>query len=274
VISGTLDVSATALGSNALTSNRLALSLGTTMQTNLTMRQFKFPSDNLLVWIFGHVLPEAYVGVLWRETAGLTLRWFRDVFCSDEIQLARSSGANAYDLMTEAAAKIPPGSDGLMILPHLHGTQLPESSPDFRGIFYGISSTHEKAHFIRATLEGVGYTLRENIEIFAELGWQCDEIWPTGGGAKSCLWNQINADITGYPQHLVRCHEAASLGAAILASLGVGLYKDAYEACNQMVHPAGIVQPNLKNRKVYDDGYHLYKKLYQSTKDLFAGVHS
>lgn len=270
VISGTLDVSAAVLGSNTLSPYRLAVSLGTTLQTNLTMKQFHVTPGRLDVWIFSHVIPGEYVGVLWRETAGFTLRWFRDVFCQEEIERAKLAGCDEFDLMTEQAAQVAPGSEGLLILPHLQGTHLPESYPEFRGIAFGISASHKKAHFIRAILEGVGYSLLENIEIYASLGFPIQELWATGGGAKSSLWNQINADITGRPQYQLRCPEAATLGAAILAALGVGLYGSLVEACQWMVKPIGVILPNPDNRSVYADGYALYRKIFQHNKKLFV----
>lgn len=270
VVSGTLDVTATALGSNTLRDKQLALSLGTTMQTNLTMDQFKISPDRFLVWFFKHILPQAYVGVLWRETAGFTLRWFRDRFYQHEARHGNFTSNKVYDMMADAAEKVPPGSEGLLVLPHLRGTQIPESCPEFKGIFFGITPAHQKGHFVRAILEGVGYSLRENIEIYADLGWDCREIWATGGGAKSRLWNQINADITGRPQYLLQCNEAASLGAAILASIGTGIHSNVFEACERMVKPRGAIQPDPDNQAVYESGYQLYQKVYQRSKDLFS----
>lgn len=216
------------------------------------------------------MIPNAVIGVLWRETAGFTLRWFRDVFCAEELGFAEQSGTNVYDLLTEAAANVPAGSEGLLILPHLQGSQLPESHPEFRGVFYGISPNHNKEHFIRAILEGVGYSLRENIEIYNQMGFECKEIWATGGGANNQLWNQINADITGRPQFLVKCNEASALGAAILAAVGMGVYTNIIEACDQMVQPSIVVHPNHNNRYVYESGYQVFKKLYQQIKGLFV----
>ena len=269
VVSGTLDVSATVLGSNTLSDKQLALSLGTTMQTNLTMKQFKISPNRFLVWYFKHILPQAYVGVLWRETAGYTLRWSRDVFYTQEMRCAHPHEQNVYDLMTEDAAKVPPGSAGLLVLPHLQGTQIPESCPGFKGIFFGVAPAHQREHFVRAIMEGVGYSLRENLEVYADLGWNCEEIWATGGGAKSRLWNQINADITGRPQYLLQCNEAASLGAAILASIGTGIHSNVFEACDRMVTPTGVIQPDPDNQGVYEAGYRLYQQVYQRSKDLF-----
>jgi xylulokinase len=268
-ISGTIDVVATALGSNALSNEHIALSLGTTMQTNVTLSERLYDLDRKLLWICEHALPGSFLGVLWRETAGLTLRWFRDVFCAKERHVAEATGQDAYDLLTRMAGTVPPGADGLLILPYLQGNRLPESIPGFRGIFFGISPSHNKGHFVRAILEGVAYALRENLEFLTQMGIPWRELCPTGGGAKSQLWNQINADVTGYPLRLVKCSEASLLGAAILAAIGTGIYPDAFEACNQMVQAAGMVYPNSNNRPAYEKGYQRFQSLYEQTKELF-----
>jgi xylulokinase len=264
-----LDVAATALGSNAWTEERVALSLGTTMQTNVTVHEFPQWSSRYPLWIFSHVVPRAYIAVVWHATAGFTLRWFRDTFCELEVQDAQATGQDVYDILTRLAESAPPGSEGLLVLPHLQGTQLPDLQPGFRGVFFGISPSHTKGHFIRAILEGVAYALRENLEIFEKMGITCRELWATGGGTKSTLWNQINADVTGRPQYLLKCNEASSLGAAILAASGSGIYGNILEACTQMVQSAEVIYPNPENFDVYEKGYRLYKDLFQETKTLF-----
>ena len=145
---------------------------------------------------------------------------------------------------------------------------LPEAHPEARGVYWGISPTHTKAHFGRAILEGNAYALRENLEIFDQLGVECSEIIATGGATRSRLWNQINADVTGIPLHLLKCTESAVLGAAILAACGAGLYASIEEGCRRMVHRAGLVAPDPTFRMVYDEGYRRYKALFQATASL------
>ena len=267
-VSGTLDVVASVLGAGPIAAEKVILNLGSTMQTMMTF----FDRNPLLpqrtVWIFGHVLAGANVGVLWRETAGFSLRWFRDAFCKEEMRLSAESGLDVYDLILSSADSIPAGSDGLLFLPHLHGTTLPEPHPEARGVYWGISPIHTKAHFGRAILEGSAYTLRENLEIFNRLGVTCSEIIASGGGTRSRLWNQINADVTGIPLHLLRCNESAVLGAAILAACGVGLYASIEAGCRSMVHLADLVVPDPIHQTIYDEGYQRYKALFQATTRL------
>ncbi len=268
VVSGTLDVAASVLGAGAITADGVMLNLGTTMQTMMTIfdRQPLLPRRT--VWIFAHVLAGANVGVLWRETAGYSLRWFREAFCLEELKTSAESGLDAYDLMLASAEKIPAGSEGLLFLPHLQGTMLPQSHPDARGVYWGISTSKTKAHFVRAILEGNAYMLRENLEIMKQQGFPCSEIIAVGGGTRSRLWNQINADVTGIPLHLLACNESALLGAAILAACGGGRYTTVAEGCQNMVHLASLVIPNPSPRPVYEEGYRRYKALFQATASL------
>lgn len=268
VVSGALDVVASVLGAGVITHNKVMLNLGTTMQTMMTIYDLKPLLPKRKVWIFGHVLAGANVGVLWRETAGFTLRWFRDTFCREEVKLSTESGLDVYDLILSRAEKIPAGSDGLLFLPHLQGTVLPDSRPEARGVFSGISPIHAKAHFVRAILEGNAYALRENLEIMNQLGFNCSEIIATGGGTRSRLWNQINADVTGVPLHLLKVNDSSVLGAAIIAACGIGVYPSIEDGCRMMVHQTSMVAPDPIPRSVYDEGYRHYKTLFQATATL------
>lgn len=268
VVSGALDVVASVVGAGAITADKVMLNLGTTMQTMMTIFDLKPLLPKRKVSIFGHVLVGANVGVLWRETAGFSLRWFRDAFCGEEMKIAAESGLDVYDLILSSAEKIPAGSDGLLFLPNLQGTTLPESHPEARGVYWGISPSHTKAHFVRAILEGNAYMLRENLEIMKQLGFYFNEIIATGGGTRNRLWNQINADVTGISLHLLKCNDSSLLGAAIFAACGTGLYASIAEGCQRMVHRASLVAPDPMPRMVYDEGYRRYKTLFRVTTSL------
>jgi sugar (pentulose or hexulose) kinase len=268
VVSGALDVVASVVGAGAITEDKVMLNLGSTMQTMMTIFDLKQLLPKRKVSIFGHVLVGANVGVLWRETAGFSLRWFRDAFCGEEMKIAAETGINVYDLILSSAEKIPAGSDGLLFLPNLQGTMLPESHPEARGVSWGISPSHTKAHFVRAILEGNAYMLRENLEIMKQLGFIFSEIIATGGGTRNRLWNQINADVTGISLQLLKCNDSSVLGAAIFAACGTGLYASIAEGCLRMVHKANLVTPDPFPRPVYDEGYRCYKTLFQVTTSL------
>jgi xylulokinase len=200
----------------------------------------------------------------------MALRWFRDVFGKEEQETAALTGADTYDLLTAAAAEIPPGAEGLVALPHLMGAACPEFNPAARGVWFGIGLHHTKAHFVRALLEAVAYMLRRNVEILEELGVRVEEIRALGGGARSPLWNQIKADALGVPLVNLVSEEQACLGAAILAGTAVGLYSSPQEAAHKLATIKDCYEPNPASKPIYDSGYELYVRLYQHLEELFA----
>jgi xylulokinase len=216
-----------------------------------------------------HALPDTYFLLPWCQTAGMALRWFRDVFGSEEKEEAERSGADAYDLLTSAAARVPPGAEGLAALPHLVGAACPEFNPAARGVWFGVGLHHTKAHFVRATLESVAHMLRRNVETLETLGTAVDEIRALGGGSRSPLWNQIKADVLGVPVVTLAFDEQACLGAAILAGTAVGLYSSPDEAAQELVTVADRYEPDPDIRPTYDLGYELYVQLYEKLEELF-----
>lgn len=217
-----------------------------------------------------HAVPDTYYLLPWCQTAGMALRWFRDVFGYEEQQESARTGADAYDLLTSAAAEVPPGAEGLAALPHLVGAACPEFNPAARGVWFGVGLHHTKAHFVRAILESVAYMLRRNVEILQKLGIAVGEIRALGGGARSPLWNQIKADVLGVPVVTLTTDEQACLGAAILAGTAVGLYSSPEEAAQKLVTVADRYEPDPAVKPIYDDGYELYVLLYDNLEELFS----
>jgi len=203
-------------------------------------------------------------------TGGMVLRWFRDNFCQQEMQVGSATGIDPYDLLGQEAAKVSPGSEGLVMLPHLQGAMAPEANPRAKGVFYGFSLRHTKAHFARAIMEAVSCIVRRNMEVLADLGFQVTEIRSLGGGARSRLWKQIEADITQKPVITTKNEEAACLGAAILAGKAVGMYASIEDACEKMVSIKERFEPNPANAAVYKSTYNRYVKLYDDLCGLFA----
>jgi sugar (pentulose or hexulose) kinase len=217
-----------------------------------------------------HALPDTYYLLPWCQTAGMALRWFRDVFGGEEQEEAGRTGANAYDLLASAAADIPPGCEGLAALPHLVGAACPEFNPAARGVWFGVGLHHTKAHFVRSILEAVAYMLRRNVELLKELGIAVHEIRALGGGARSPLWNQIKADVLGIPILTLTSEEQACLGAAILAGSAVSLFSSPEDAATTLVRVADRYEPDPAVKPVYDRGYELYVQLYNSLEELFS----
>ncbi len=189
-------------------------------------------------------------------TSGAIVKWFRDNFGS------------TYSQLDEEAKDIPPGSEGLVVLPYFMGERSPIWDPKAKGVIFGLSLKHTKAHVYRAFLEGVAYSLRHNMEISESLGMKLSkECYLVGGGAKSDLWTGILADVTRYEMVRLEGNVEAPLGDAFLAGLGVGVFEDRHEI-KEWVKPTEPVKPDEK--PVYDDLFELYKSLYERTKDLMG----
>ncbi|MFC1677939.1 FGGY-family carbohydrate kinase, partial [Planctomycetota bacterium] len=176
---------------------------------------------------------------------------------------------NVYDLLTERASKIPPGSDGLIMLPHLAGAMCPEFNLKAKGVFFGITLKHDKNHFIRAIMESIGYMLRSNIDILEEMGVEITEVISTGGASKSALWNQIKSDILQKPIVTLSQQESCCLGAAILAGVGSGVFETVEEASIRMVKRMDSFVSNDNSAHAYDQAYEKYLALYDSLEKLF-----
>jgi xylulokinase len=201
-------------------------------------------------------------------SAGGALRWFRDAWCQAEVAQAAREGRDVYDLLMDLAAQTPAGAEGLLFLPYLSGERTPHGDPHARGVFCGLTLRHGKGHLTRAVIEGVTFGLRDSLEIIRSLGLPAGEVYATGGGARSPLWRQIQADVFGVPVVAERAGEGPALGAALLAGAGVGAFTLA-EGAARAVQTADAVAPVAAQVAVYDAAYALYDRLYPALKDIF-----
>lgn len=216
-----------------------------------------------------HAVRGKYFLQPWCQTAGTILRWYRDNFGTLEVEDAKKTGADPYDLLTAEASGIPPGSDGLILLPHFMGAASPELNPDAKGVLFGLTPYHGKGHFVRAIMESVAYMLRRNVELLEELGIKVREIRSTGGASKSDLWNQIKADVLRRPILAVRGEEVAALGVAMLAGVATGAFASLEDAGKSMVSLKERLAPSQTNGEIYDERYKRYVELYDSVEKLF-----
>lgn len=201
------------------------------------------------------------------QGAGLSLKWMKDNFCQDYGDKAEREEADVYDLINEDVEKVPAGSDRLIYLPYLMGERTPHLDPDCRGVFFGLSALHTRAHLLRAVMEGVSYSLCDCNEILTEMGMKVDAMMACGGGGKSPVWRQMLADLYRCPVQTLRQTEGPALGAAILAGVGCGIYESVEKACEKMISPEKTCMPKEENAAVYEQYHKLYKKLYQSLKE-------
>jgi len=202
-------------------------------------------------------------------TGGMTLRWFRDAFCKLEIEAADLLDESSYDLLSKEAALVEPGSEGLIMLPHLNGSMAPDMNANAKGVYYGFTMKHKKKHFIRAIMESVGYIIRRNIEALEDMGIEVKELRSLGGGSRSAVWNQIKADITQKTLYVMDCKEAACLGAAILAGKAVGAFSSIEDACENMIKVKARFEPNKENFEKYNVMFARYKKLFNDLTEMF-----
>ncbi len=203
-----------------------------------------------------HTLCHAIPG-RWHNTgvtlaAGLSLKWFRDNF-----------GAGlSFDKLGNEAAIAPPGSDGAIWLPYLMGERTPHLDANARGAFVGLTASHTRAHLTRAVMEGVAFSLRDSFEIFKETGGEISSIRLGGGGAKSGLWRQIQADVFGQPVEILEADEGAAYGAAILAGVGAGSWQTVDEACAKTIRVNETVEEDKTSAEIMDRNYRAYRLLY------------
>ena len=203
------------------------------------------------------------------QGAGLSLKWFKDQFCQDYVAEAKEQGVDVYDLINRDIEKIPVGSDRLLYLPYLMGERTPHLDPDCRGVFFGLSAIHTKAHLLRAVMEGVSYSLADCNEILKEMGVDVDQMMACGGGGKSPIWRQMLSDLYQCQVKTVYQSEGPALGVAILAGVGCGIYESVESACDRLIREDRVSQPSAEDGALYEKYHKLYQKLYTDLKDSY-----
>lgn len=199
------------------------------------------------------------------SSAGASFRWFRDTLCAEENLLAASDGRDPYDIMTERAAKSPIGSNGLLFMPYLTGANAPQANPIARGAYLGIGMTTNKEDFIRSTMEGVTYTVKEALDCVQNaLGIDFSVCRVSGGATHSKMWNQMMADIFGCAVETVAASDATALGAAMIAAVGAGAYADLQEAADHMVRVTSRYDPIPENVALYRKYFKYFQCAYTS----------
>jgi xylulokinase len=205
-------------------------------------------------------------------SAGGSLQWFRNQLCKADAASAKRAKKEIYDLLADEAAEIAAGSEGLFFLPYLSGERTPHADPDARGCFIGLTLAHGRGHLVRAIMEGVAYSMRDSFDIFESLDVPIRQIRASGGGARSPLWRQIQADMYGRKVATVNTEEGPAFGVALLAAVGAGEFKDIREACKAVIRVVSETSPNRAAKKYYDKAFPIYQQLYRSLKDDFKHI--
>ena len=208
------------------------------------------------------------------QGAGLSFRWFRDNLGITEVEQAGIMGVDPYELLTKEATAAPAGCEGLIYLPYLMGERTPHLDPFARGVFFGLTARHTRAHMIRAVLEGVAYSLRDGLEIFKEMGVPSQQVRASGGGGRSPLWRQIQADVFNREMITINATEGSAYGAALLAATGTGGFQSVEEACRACIRVTERCEPNPARARLYEQYYSVYRSLYPRLKESFLAVHN
>jgi xylulokinase len=257
VVAGAGDQGAGAVGMGILQPGSVSATIGTSgVVFAATASPTKDPNGRLHT--FCHAVPGLWHVMGVTQSAGLSFRWLKETFFAGQ----------DYDALTAAAAKVPAGSDGLIWAPYLLGERTPHLDPEVRAAFAGISTVHTAAHFVRAVLEGVAYSLEDTFSLFAELGIPVSAIRLGGGGARGPLWRKIQAGIYGQAVEVLTAEEGGAFGAALLAGVGADHWANLDEACGQAIEVAQRIEPDPADVSAYKDGYAHWRKLYPALKSL------
>jgi xylulokinase len=199
------------------------------------------------------------------HSGGMSLRWFRDGFCEPQMHASAQANIDAYDLMLAGAAAEP---TGLLVMPHFSGSGTPTFDTASKAAILGLTFATTRADLAKAILEGLTYELRLNLDLLKAGGVQIEVLRAIGGGAKSKLWLQLKADITGIPVVVPRITEAAGFGAALLAGVGAGLYPNAGAAAEQFLKLTDEYLPDPQRQKLYEEHYQLYRQVYPAVSPI------
>ena len=270
VCTGALDQACGAIGVGTVGPGRFSETTGAAVALCATLSAARLAPQRRMPCHY-HGVPDTYMFHTF-TSGGVVLRWFRDQFAEAERAVAASLGLDAYDLLSQEAGTIAAGAEGLVLIPHLQGAMAPESNPNARGAVVGLSLRHGRAHVARAILESIAFVVRRNVEVLEDLGVVVPEIRALGGGARSPLWKQIEADVTKRPVLTTRQPDAATLGAAILAGVGVGRYSSAQEAAESMVQIDETFEPRPELGERYDEVYATYLQTYEALCPVFDSL--
>lgn len=267
VAAGALDAACGTLGAGVIHPGETQEQGGQAGGMSICMDEYK--ADKRLILSY-HATSTQWILQGGTVGGGGVMRWMEKEFADYERIKGKEVGKSSLDLFNELAAKISPGSDGVVFLPYMSGERSPIWDSNAKGVFYGLDFSKTKGHFVRAAMEGVALSLRHNLEVAKEAGAQISELRAMGGSANSLLWTQIKSDVTGKRIVVPSSDTATTLGAVMLAGVGIGLYPDFEEAVKRTVVIKRDHEPNEANKEVYDRNYETYLMLYEQLKDVMG----
>lgn len=294
VIAGGADNACGAVGAGVVQPGQGLVSIGSSGVVLVQSDRFRTDPGGR-IHSFSDAVPQAWylMGVM--LAAGLSYAWLRDEVTRLEAAAARTAGngISVYELLDAQAARVAPGSDGLFFLPYLNGERTPHADACARGGWIGLSTSHKRAHLVRAVMEGVAYGLRDSLELIRPLvssthactsgstassssslsvSASIARLRVIGGGAKSPVWRQILADVLGLTLEIPAADEGPAYGAALLAAVGAGVFGSVREAAEARVRVQSVVEPDPDHVRRYDEAYAVYRQVYPALRPVFPAI--
>ena len=267
VITGTDDSGAEAISTGVVEPGKMMVQFGSSVYMILGTKELV---DDDRLWREQFIVPGLCDISAGTNAAGSLTKWYRDTVFPDALALEKSGGPDAYETMMQGVEDVPVGSDGLVTLPYFAGERTPINDPDAKGVLFGLTLAHTRAHMYRSALEAVGYSVNQQIKLMeSHDNVVIDQIFAVGGGVKNPAWMQIVADITGKTISTPAVTVGASFGDAMMAALGV--HYDGFEnfaSLTKFIKPGKSYEPNMENHEKYKKFQSIYDRLYEATKDL------
>ncbi|MFK4566334.1 FGGY-family carbohydrate kinase [Enterococcus sp. UD-01] len=267
VVAGGLDAACGALGVGVIAHGETQEQGGQAEGMSICLKEYV--ADPSLIMGY-HVVPGHWLLQGGTVGGGGVIDWVKNNFCFEEKTNAQYHGTNAYYEMDQLSASISAGSDGVIFLPYMKGERSPIWNPYAKGVYYGFEFTKTRAHMIRASQEGVAYSLQHNLVLAENTGAKVEELWAMGGSANSEVFMQIKADVTNKTIRVPSSDTATTLGAALLAGIGVGIYRDYAQAREKTIKVQRVYEPIEENVQVYKRGFEKYLKLYQQLECMMV----
>jgi xylulokinase len=267
IVTGGHDQACGALGVGSIVAGLASVSTGTAevVEVALPSPVVSQPLYEGNISVYNHVVPGLFLAMTLNHSGGMALRWFRDGFCEPQMIQSAQANTDAYDLMLAGASADP---TGLLVLPHFSGSGTPTFDTASKAAILGLTFANTRADIAKAILEGLTYELRLNLDLLKAGGVKIDVLRAIGGGAKSKLWLQLKADITGIPVVTPKITEAAGFGAALLAGVGAGIFPSAAEAANRFLQLTDEYHPDSARHTAYTRQFELYRQVYPAVAPI------
>lgn len=267
VVGGAGDCAANGIGTGVVKSGILSTSIGTSGVMFVHSDKVEIdPAGRLHT--FCHAVHGKWHMMGVSLTAGGALQWFAEQLCSE----IGKGKVDPYDVLNREAKAIAAGSEGLFFLPYLAGERTPHADPDARGCFVGLTLKHTRGHLARAIMEGVTFAMRDSLAVIQEMGVPVREVRASGGGSKSALWRQMQADVFGKKVVTINAEQGPAFGVALLAAVGDRAYKNVEEACAATIKVVSATSLERQTKRHYDNTFPVFQSLYASLKDDFKQI--